>query len=740
MEVGNLLGKLKGTDQKETKKFLALLLTDEIVQASVWHVVNEQTEILAIGSPVEWDGDTGTTSELITSVDATISSAVEGLDLDPNEVILGIPHSWTDKEGVLGVKKEFINKIRTELELKALGYVEITSSILSYLKLQEGTPTTSILIQVAAQELTIVLVRLGRIEAIEVIGRGDDIVGDVTEGIARFKVIDNLPSRIILFNSMHNLDDLIQNLLGAEWPAEFSFLHIPKIESLPKDVAIRALSVAGGAEVAKSLGMSINQAPVSQDTDSALVESTVGENEQVDSVIEEHEEFTESDSELLSAQDLGFSEAGEPSIGDRITTNKPQQLNKGLPKVVIPSLKMPTISLPKFNFNFLTTKPKLLMLFGSLILVIALVYYLVWTIPSAMVSVQVTPKPLDESIELTLSTLESSINFADRIVPASIEIVKESGEQMIETTGTSIVGDPAQGEVTIYNRTSSNKTFTKGTQLIASGGLKFSLDEDVSVASKSAGSDYVDVPGKTNVKITAVAIGKEGNLPANTEFSIASFGKDSYVAKNDADLSGGTSEEVRVVSKDDQAKLLSDLTATVLETITAKATQTSEAGVGVYVLPGAGEVDSITYSAKVGEQANSLSANLTLKTSLLKYQTEDVTTLVNSSIDQAVPEGYLRSDLPSTVELSAEDVEEDDTVVKGTAKVQVSLLPIVDSTSLKQAIKGKKTSSLEDIFKTRVLGYHSAIIETKPSWLGSKLKQIPLNPERITLTIIPYTL
>lgn len=736
MEVGNFLGKFKGSDQTDTKNFLALLLTDEVVQAAVWHVVNDQTEILAIGTPVEWDGDTGTTSELVTSVDATISSALEGLDLDPNEVILGIPHSWTDKTGILGVKKELINKIRSELELKALGYVEITSSILSYLKSQEGTPTTSILIQVFAQELTLVLVRLGRIEAIEVIGRGEDFVSDVTEGIARFKIVDNLPSRIILFNSMHNLDDLIQHLLGTEWPAEFNFLHIPKIESLPKDVAIRALAVAGGAEVAKSLGIAINPVPLA--TATSVEESPAGEAIDPEPAVAIEETPPISDTEILSAQDFGFVEPGESPLNAKIVPER-KPPNPHLPKISLPRLKMPNIAMPKFNWNLhsLTSKPKLLALLASLLVFSALLYYFIWTIPSAMVTVQVTPKPLEESIDLTLSTIETSINFADRIVPANIEVITESGEQMIETTGTKVVGDPATGEVTIYNRTSATKTFTKGTQLVGSGGLKFSLDEDVSVASKSAGSDYVDVPGRSTAKITAVAIGKESNLSANNEFSIASFGKDSYVAKNENAFSGGTSEEVRVVSKDDQTTLLSDLTKSVLEAVTAKATQNSEAGVGVYVLPGSGEVDTLTYSAKVGEQANSLSANLTLKSSVLKYQIEDVTTLVNSSIDQAVPDGYLRSDLPSTVELAAVDVEEADQEVKGTAKVQVALLPIVDTSALTQAIKGKKANAIEDIFKSRVLGYVGATIETKPTWIPTRLKQLPLNPERITLTIIP---
>lgn len=53
MEIANFLGKLKGGNKAEPKKFLALVLTDRIVQAAVWSVVAEKTEILSLGTPVE---------------------------------------------------------------------------------------------------------------------------------------------------------------------------------------------------------------------------------------------------------------------------------------------------------------------------------------------------------------------------------------------------------------------------------------------------------------------------------------------------------------------------------------------------------------------------------------------------------------------------------------------------------------------------------------------------------------
>jgi len=714
MELGNFLGKLKGQGKEEPKKFLALILTDEVVQAAVWHVVNEKTEIIATGTPVEWDGDTGTTSELITSVDATISSAVEGLEDEPNSILLGIPHSWTDKDGILGVKREFIIKIRKELDLQAIGYVVITDSILSYLKMQEGTPTTSILIQVSRDELILALVRFGRIEVIETIGRSDDIVDDVTEGVARFKVNDNLPSRIILFNSMHNLDEIIQNLLSIDWQAQFNFLHTPKIESLSKDIAIRALVIGGGSEVAKSLGFTLADNPMPQS------ESNPEDPEEVE------EESSVSD--LLSAEDFGFTSQAQEVVVP--TPNIPSL------SVVLPKISLPKFKLPSLKFNFSGIKSHWWITIGGVLALGLFVFYLVWFLPKAIIIVKVTPKPLEKSLDITLSTKDSAIDFAGKIVPAQVENVSESSEKTVDTTGVKTIGDPAKGAVTIYNRTTSVKTFAKGTTLV-SGSLKFTLDSDITVASKSAGSDYVDVPGKSSVDITSSTIGTESNLSALTELTIASFGKDSYVAKNDASLSGGTSQEVKVASKEDQVDLSKSLTNEILLALEVKSKGSSTVGTAVYLIPDSAKVADSKYSLKIGETGKSLTASLTIKATVLRYKTDDVTTLVNSEIDQAVPAGYVRAGLPSTVDLTASDVSEDESEVKGNAKVSVALLPVIDNPMVKSLIKGKSASLIESRLVTAIPGYSSAVVQFTPRWYPTRFKVVPHNSSNITISLSP---
>lgn len=726
MELGSFLGKLKGQEKEEPKQFLALVLTDELVQAAVWQVVKEQTEMVALGTPVEWDGDTGTTSELVTAVDATISSATEGMVQEPNEIILGIPHSWTDKNGVLGSKREFIKSINKELELKPLGYVAITDSVVSYLKMQEGTPTTSILIQVSRDELTLVLVRLGRIENIEMIGRGDDVVTDVIEGISRFKVSDNLPSRIILFNNMHNLDEIVQNLLSVDWQSQFPFLHIPKIETLPKDITIRALTVAGGSEVAKSLGFSVSEPQPSKEEESK-------EPEVVERV--EASEPTP-DPELVSPAEIGFGE--EIKQGEKEEEVEVPEVEEVSAKITLPKLKLPTIKIPKISWNFPTGQRPLWIGLGMVVMVVAGILWAGWQLPSAKLEIQVIPKILDQDVEITLSTTATMTDIASGVVPAKLETKSASGEKIIETTGKKTVGEKAQGEVTIYNRTSLVKTFTKGTT-ISRDALKFTLDSDATIASKSAGSDYVDVPGKTSVPVTASAIGAEFNIAAGSELSVMNFGKDSYVAKNETGLTGGMAEEIQVVSKEDQKTLVQELTEELLSQM-ASEPQVGSEGEAVYLMASSAKISGETYSAKVGEQAKSLAANLTISASLLRYLTKDVTELVNSAIDQAVPAGFMRTAIPATVELFADTIDKTGETVKGRARVGVALLPTWDTSSLPNQLKGRSTSEIEGILKEAIPGFAGVTVTISPLWLPPRFKAMPRNSQKITISLIPATI
>ncbi|MCE7897596.1 MAG: hypothetical protein DPW11_03105 [bacterium] len=758
MTVPNFLDKLTGKKDAVEKTFLALVLSDHRVQAAVWKVVGTQTEIVSLGTPVEWDGDVATTNELIQAVDATISSATEGFDLEPDEIVLGLANAWVDSNGIKQSKKDLIKSICRELSLKPIGYVVIADTIVKYLKMQEGTPPTSILIQVDRRSVTLSLVELGGIKYTVSVGSSDDISSDVAEALSNLPPDASLPSRFILVSAMENTSDLVQALTAFDWQKSFSFLHTPKIEALPKDVELHATAVAGCSEVAASRGFSLesnDQGPTVESSRATKHQQVKEENPTAadfgfhpssakelsetlktshsTSVANDHLDDAPPDNEedlngsLDDTADLGDQDEQENLIQDK--KRSPLKFNLPTLPTIRLNLKPQLPHMPKFSLG---GSNRIIYVLIALVLVTVSAFAAYYYIPQASVSITFQAKPITESINITLKDGATAVDPDTSIIPATYTTKEITGQDEVAVTGTKTVGDPSVGEVTIYNRTSLPKTLLKGTALSANS-LKFTLDSDVTIASKSAGADYVDVPGKANVKITASAFGSAGNLKSGTEFTIASFTKDSFVAKNDAALSGGTSQEVTVVSESDKAALLKSLKTKLSAELKNSLLPDQSSGENFYVLEDDIKIIEEKYSSKVGDPATNLSADVTLSMGLLTYNQNDIQQLVKNTIETSVPSGYMRTEIPPSVTLrDTKTLEGGD--VAAAADVTLYVVPTLETSEIIEAIKGKKYIEAST-FLSSIPSVVGSQITLSPN-LPSRLSSLPHNADRITVKIM----
>ncbi len=732
MELNNLLRKIKHQEE-EPKKFLSLELTDEIAQVAVWHVRDSRTEVVKIGTLENWNGEDS--EKLISSIDTSLSKAVEGLDPEPSEVILGLPFHWVSEQEIVENKKKLIKKICQDLELKPLGFVVITESLVKYLKLKEGTPTTSIIVHVEDSDVTVSLVKLGRIEATHAVGRSEDIARDVEEGISRFNAKDNLPSRIIVFNGTEDLEEIVQNLNSYDWQTKFNFLHVPKIESLPKDSAISAIAVAGGGEVAKSIGFEINfdEKPENPPSTSTPPKEPRELPEEFTPPIEPTSSTPLEELGFVEDRDIADAPAPQndasPSAPSPVPPSSKRKLT--LPSFTLPKLKLklPRVSFPKHIFQKFGKKRLLVTISLTLTLLLSFIAS-AWLLPKTSITLYLTPKNLEQSLTLTVSTKISSLDAENSIIPAR-QVSKEiSGSETTDTTGTKLIGDPGKGEVTIYNRTSLEKTFPKGTE-ISFNKLIFTLDSDVTIASGSASNDYI---GKSTVAVTASQIGPESNLPSGTEFAIENFSKDSFVAKNTTSFSGGTSQEIRVASEEDASRLLETLTGKLEETAIGELTQNANEQTGVFIQRELTEVVTKNFTPVPGTESNKLNLNLTLIVKGLEYSKSDVESLINSSVESNLPEGYTRTSLPISVETSS--AIEGDEEVTLEANVKVKLLPSLNGENLRSSLKGLRGGEIERIL-SEIPGFSRADILITPRWLPPRWKSISRSPGNITVTVQP---
>lgn len=348
--------------------------------------------------------------------------------------------------------------------------------------------------------------------------------------------------------------------------------------------------------------------------------------------------------------------------------------------------------------------------------------------PKSTISLYVKPKTLEEPLNLTVSQTASSINQEQNIIPGE-EVTKTLSDSSTKsTTGTKLVGDPAKGKVTIYNRTFLNKTFEAGTE-ISYEDLAFTLDESVTIASGSATSF-----GTETVPVTAEQIGEESNLSSNTEFFVDDYDKSSFAAKNQEAFSGGTSEEIQVVSEEDQTTLLEELTQKLLDQAEEKLKEETGGEKAIFFQSERSKVVNQEFTQDIGEEASNLTLNLELEAAGITYQKQDIEKLVNEKIQEAIPEGWERVDEPIEVDTSS-STQEDNSVLLDTI-VKVKLIPKVDKAKLKTQIKSKspQTQILKPIFE-KISGYERAEVKITPEWLPPRLRKIPRNPKNITLNI-----
>lgn len=657
------LKKPKPTPSREY--FFALEISHGIVKSAVWSVINAKTQVLSTGIHVQWDDESA--DSLIAAADQSLTDSTSKLDasgkINPEKVILGLPPDWIESDKISPIRLQLVKTLSAKLSLKPVGYVVTPESAVKYLHATEGVPPTAILLGFWPHFVEVTLSRLGKIAGSHEVARSNDLAQDVVEGLTRFTGVDLLPSRMLLYDSGVDLEDIKQQLLAHPWQApqtRLPFLHFPKIEVLPSDFTIRATALAGGTEVAKAIGILVETAPPPPEPE----------------------------------PDLGFVPTDQVE-----SLPKPEPVVEQAAPLLAPKRKftLPHIPMPKFNLLIL---PIVLIVLGALATGF-------WFLPKATIKLHLEPKTLSTQFDLVANATNST--------PLDAAV---SDSKSVSATGSKLVGDKATGSVTISNALDSVKNFPAGTVLSSPAGLSFVLDSAVSVASASGSAGNLLV-GKATVKVTAAQIGGDSNLTAGTVFRVGTFALTQISAQNEAAFSGGSSRTAVAVSKDDVAKLRSDLTSALKDT--AKSQLTDKTPSDHTLLPETLEYQTVSekFDHKEGDIADSLSLSLSLKATALALSQAHLQSLVDEKLTSQIPQGYEFSGSP----------QYSFTVDKASLSAQatVNLLPKFDPARIVSAVKGKSAAAAQ-AYLTTLTGVSGAdIVFFLP------LRFLPFNPSRITV-------
>ncbi len=750
MDLKNIIPKKK----EDGEYFWSLIIEPEWISAGIWRLRDNRVQVISVSPPFSWNLD----EELVSACDASCSSVVQNFpeDLDPpTKVVFGVISTWVEGGEI---KQEYLSKIKkvcSELLLTPVGFVVMAEALSNYYKSEEGGQVNAIFLGISENNLELSVFRIGKLVGVSQIARSVSVVEDVTEGLSRFYSGEAYPSRIILYNSKEGeLDEIRQELIKADWDGleEIKFLHTPKIEIVAPDKKIYAVCLAGGAEmgsVDRVLSTSETAFPEKKEIEEKAEElSNQNISDEQDSNLVEPEEdispedfgFTVNTDNAVSKnfQPVDFQEKNTGNFGrseqEKLPEESPQnfpapsekgkfKLSSIFKKISFPRIRIPS---PSLNIKFKTPKTIFIGIFFLMALGVGFFAFW-WFVPKAEVTLYVSPKRIEDEVEISVDVLAQSSDFDKRIISGEIMKQTLNGEKSVQTTGNKIIGDKATGEITIY-RAGSSINLAKNVLIKGPQGLDFSLDEDVTIASGS-----VLTRGITKAKVTAKEIGAQYNLASGTTFTVSNYSTADMEATNETAFSGGTSREVNAVSENDQKNLLKDLQSE----LEAKLKETLIEGVASNLML---IEESVSYSIvnkefdkKVGDEGTSLKLKMELNADAIAVQKNEIEEIGLNYLSQRVPSGYSLKNDQIQADFSYRSKKDD--IYNLQLFVSADLLPQVDVDEIRKNITGKFPVIAEEYMNKNVPGFERAVINFKNIKFPGRLGTLPRISGNIEISI-----
>lgn len=190
-------------------------------------------------------------------IDRLLSAAEEKVRAGKaiSKTVFGMPGVYLTPDGNIRDEiRTHLKQLSQRMELSAVGFVPLSQAIAFALKKDEGVPASVILVGLSGTRAEITIFRVGVATHTEITDISADPVLAVEHVFKSHQDKDVLPSRMLLYGgNVQALEQLRASLLKHPWPSRVNFLHFPKIEILPLETLLRAVSRAGAAELSHTI-------------------------------------------------------------------------------------------------------------------------------------------------------------------------------------------------------------------------------------------------------------------------------------------------------------------------------------------------------------------------------------------------------------------------------------------------------------------------------------------------------
>lgn len=711
MNLKDLLPKsLPFSKPKETfEYFFALNITQDNVEGAVWGIEGNKLVIINSASH-KYESE----ADLVKAANYALDEALADFQPEPVKVLFGVPDAWLQDDDLKPDYLRLLRKMVKELDVEPMAYVSTTHALSHMLqKSQGGTPLTAILVEVV-DPLVATVVKGGKVMGSKREKRTADLPNDIEKALASFSDIEVLPSKIVIYGP-NNVDKYKEELVGFSWLSQLPFLHLPKIETLDIGDTLKAVCLAGASELNPHIDYRFGKSTYNPNIALPVGSQKAAKLMEHDDELEENAGFVAGDIK----QNLRF-----PHPPDDVYSNVHQRKNPLLKilTTILAFLPLSKVPLP-------AKMPKLTLIVPVAILFLLVLAYIF--LPKGKVTVFLDMRVLEKDAEVIADPNITEVDEEAKKIPGKTVVSEVDGSLKGEATGKKKVGEAAKGKVIVYNATSRSVTLGKGTTMTGDKGLKFILDSEVQIASKSASA--ADPPSKSGVvDASASEIGPDGNISAGTDLTVGSYNKSDVVAKVETAFSGGVSKDVTVVSSDDQKRLLAALTSELRKKAQDDIQGKLEGGMKVLSEGLTEKIISQAYSKKVGDQATEFNLNLRAKYSGTAYNENDLRTIVSKLVETNVPQGY-ELDLSQTeTQADVAKVEKDGRLIFA-AKFRAKLMPKIDQNQIKKDLAFKTPNEVAENLR-QIENVIGSDIEITPS-LPGPLQRLPILPQNITVEI-----
>lgn len=728
-----------GQKEPEKEYFLALLLKPYAIGAILFEKSQSHISIISHKEEeIEREINTLGTEELIRFSDKVISFIEETLPHEAKleKAIFAVPYEWIEEGKIKSEYLSRLKKICDDLGLIPMGFIMSIEAIVHSLQEKEGVPITAIFVKSAKSHVFIYIVKGGTIIEAKKSVVEEDLVKRVEHLLLKVENVDVLPSKIILL-AYDGVDAIQQEFLAHSWSSDIPFLHIPQVVVLEKgfenEAIINGVATQMGTEVGE--GISVRK-PAKDEEDIEIIQeedsSFFGFVKGGDISDKATEKPLDEGSSLVEVHDFRDTDVGEDvAVVPHAAKGKNPLLNIlglfssiGLSGLSNLTKNFKNLKFPSFGGS-VSNKPKLIALGVGIVVLIFVFSYVYYNyLLKAQITVFTDQKSFKKTIPVTFASENS---FKDGKIKINEIFTEADGSLSKGVTGKKETGNKAQGEVTIYNKLDSPKTFLKGSSVTSSNNLIFTLTDDVTVASTSSFSTSLS---SSNVKIEASTYGKQYNLPSGSNFTVGNFPASSYIAKNNNALSGGTTKDIQVVSQKDLDDLLTQITSDLQNKAIQEAKSKLSSGENILPQSLSSEVTEKNFDKKVGDEAGTISLSAKIKFQFASYNNSDLGGLIKESAAGEIGQDF--SLKPSDSKINVQDFTINKDTVSAKLAINAVFEPTIDKNKLLKSISGKSLSESEKQIKN-VAGVTDVNIKFKNK-LPFFPNLLPKNPKNIEIT------